>query len=353
MAHQSLKLVHLVFRHGERTPASTYPNDPYINDTFSPYGWGQLTNEGKMHQYKLGQWLRKRYGHFLGDQFNSDQVFAMSTDVDRTKASCQYMFAGLFPPKGPQIWNKNLLWQAVPLNYQHLKQDRLLLVRGCPKYSESLEEALKNKTIQDKIKSYEQLYTYLTNHTGVTVKTPWDVEDIYSTLKAEEGLNYKLPEWTKSVYPDKMKEVTAYSFELNVCSKELKKIKGGPLLKKILDDSKAKVEGKTKMKMYNYAGHDSTVANLMQAMNVWNGEVPGFNCLIMIELHDLKTYHGLKVFLKKSINEEPRELVIPGCESPCPLDKAYQTFAPMLPNNLDTLCKPKNQKFVPTKDAQP
>lgn len=31
-------------RHGARTPQSTYPNDPYINQTFFPYGWGQLTN---------------------------------------------------------------------------------------------------------------------------------------------------------------------------------------------------------------------------------------------------------------------------------------------------------------------
>lgn len=31
-------------RHGIRTPASTYPNDPFINDTFYPTGWGQITN---------------------------------------------------------------------------------------------------------------------------------------------------------------------------------------------------------------------------------------------------------------------------------------------------------------------
>lgn len=32
------------FRHGARTPADTYPNDKYLNETFFPYGWGQLTN---------------------------------------------------------------------------------------------------------------------------------------------------------------------------------------------------------------------------------------------------------------------------------------------------------------------
>jgi len=33
-----------LFRHGPRTPVTTYPTDPYINETFMPYGWGALTN---------------------------------------------------------------------------------------------------------------------------------------------------------------------------------------------------------------------------------------------------------------------------------------------------------------------
>lgn len=34
-------------RHGARTPADTYPNDPYLNYNFYPVGWGQLTNVSK------------------------------------------------------------------------------------------------------------------------------------------------------------------------------------------------------------------------------------------------------------------------------------------------------------------
>lgn len=39
-----LCFVFKLFRHGHRTPADTYPNDPHLNETFSPYGWGHLTN---------------------------------------------------------------------------------------------------------------------------------------------------------------------------------------------------------------------------------------------------------------------------------------------------------------------
>lgn len=52
-------------RHGARTPQSTYPNDPYINETFFPYGWGQLTNVRtyplilKIHFFLINQKFRE------------------------------------------------------------------------------------------------------------------------------------------------------------------------------------------------------------------------------------------------------------------------------------------------------
>lgn len=33
-----------LFRHGVRSPVTTYPTDPHVNETFRPYGRGQLTN---------------------------------------------------------------------------------------------------------------------------------------------------------------------------------------------------------------------------------------------------------------------------------------------------------------------
>uniref|UniRef100_A0A1B0CHJ3 Uncharacterized protein n=2 Tax=Lutzomyia longipalpis TaxID=7200 RepID=A0A1B0CHJ3_LUTLO len=33
---KEVALVHVLFRHGHRTPADTYPNDPYVNETFHP-----------------------------------------------------------------------------------------------------------------------------------------------------------------------------------------------------------------------------------------------------------------------------------------------------------------------------
>jgi prostatic aicd phosphatase len=44
--NNSLELVHVLFRHGDRTPDKrfVYPYDPHVNATYHPVGYGQLTN---------------------------------------------------------------------------------------------------------------------------------------------------------------------------------------------------------------------------------------------------------------------------------------------------------------------
>lgn len=49
--HSTLELVHIVFRHGIRTPVDTYPKDPYLKDDFKPTGWGHVTNVSAEKNY--------------------------------------------------------------------------------------------------------------------------------------------------------------------------------------------------------------------------------------------------------------------------------------------------------------
>ena len=70
-----------------------------------------------MRQWKLGQFNRERYSKFLSPNYNSDEVYVRSTDVDRTLMSAEAHLAGLFPPQGDQIWHENLTqWQPVPIH---------------------------------------------------------------------------------------------------------------------------------------------------------------------------------------------------------------------------------------------
>lgn len=232
-----LKQVHVVFRHGQRTPADTYANDPLINSTFAPYGWGQLTNFGKNSLYNMGIWLRHRYTKLLGNLYYPDMIYAQSTGVSRTQMSIELVLASLFPPAGTlQEWNKDLNWQPIPFFSEPLDQDTLLLVRtSCPRYHEALTEVMERDEIRQILNESQELLDNLTSLTGMDIKTPDDVQSLFSTLKAESEFGLKLPEWTKGYYPDKMLPLTTLSYILNIYNDELKRLKGGAFLKKTLD----------------------------------------------------------------------------------------------------------------------
>jgi len=74
---KTLLSVNLLFRHGDRTPIRPYPNDPHKDPSNWPVGFGQLTTRGKQMHYKLGKFLRSRYGShgqgsykdFLGQKY--------------------------------------------------------------------------------------------------------------------------------------------------------------------------------------------------------------------------------------------------------------------------------------------
>lgn len=324
-----LKQVHVVFRHGQRTPADTYPNDPLANQTFAPYGWGQLTNFGKRSLYDIGSWLRNRYGELLGKLYSSDTIYAQSTGVSRTQMSIELVLASLYPPVGTsQEWNKDLNWQPIPYFSEPLEQDTLLLVRtSCPRYHEALMEVMKSAAVQKIMNESRELFGNLTTITGMDIKTPDDVQSLYSTLKAQTEFGLSLPDWTKTYYPDKLLPLTSLSYVLNIYNDELKRLKGGPFLKKTFSEwdaviSSDKSNSSKNKKMFIYAGHDSTVVNILAALNVWKEQIPGYAIMALMELykHRRTDEYSVRIY-QKNVGESPISLTIPGCSEYCPVKK--------------------------------
>jgi prostatic aicd phosphatase len=100
--------------------------------------------------------------------------------------SLQLVLAGIFPPKETAFeWNHELNWQPIPYNYEDLDKDSLLLVRKtCPRYHEELKRVLAEDAKKE-LEDNKMLFEELSNATGMAIKTPDDVQSLYSTLKAE------------------------------------------------------------------------------------------------------------------------------------------------------------------------
>lgn len=119
-----------IFRHGDRTNdlETIYPKDPFKNDSYYPYGYGQLTQTGKLKMYKLGAVLRQKYGDFLGDFYSSRFVHSRCSSYSRTKISLMLVMAGLFPPKNEQIWSPDLNWQPFTFDYKLKMHDLVFML---------------------------------------------------------------------------------------------------------------------------------------------------------------------------------------------------------------------------------
>lgn len=98
-----------------------------------------------------------------------------------------------------------------------------------------------------------------------------------------------LPEWTKDYYPDKLIPLTLFELQLNTYNDEFRRLKGGPMLKKIINEMLARKKGiqqPKKRKMFMYIGHDSTIVTLLDTMRIWFNQMPYYNIMTMIELHE-------------------------------------------------------------------
>lgn len=331
----------VIFRHGDRTPVEPYPNDPYKDPKFWPTGFGQLTNTGKNQHFEHGKWLRQRYNDLVGEKYNFEEMRVRSTDVDRTLMSAQSNLAGFYPPKANDVWNTNLDWQPIPIHTIPEDMDELLAAKKpCQVYDVELNKLNKSPEFREYQRKYKPLFDYLTKNTGRTVDSIQSVQYIYSCLHIEDIYNFTLPEWTKSVYPDQLSEVSGLSFAYKTYTPLLARLKSGPLLKEILMNFDNKSLSKEKTNLWIYSAHDTTVANMLNTLGVFKAigyHNPPYTATVMFELREINQQFFVQVFYKNSTGE-PMLLNLPGCGQNCVLEQMFDVYKDVIPKNWEKEC---------------
>ncbi|KAH8367704.1 hypothetical protein KR084_001730 [Drosophila pseudotakahashii] len=347
--NSTLKLVHVLFRHGPRTPVTTYPKDPHINETYEPYGWGALTNGAKVELYKIGKQLRQRYKDFLPPYYQPDMIRAQSSESPRTLMSLQMVLAGLFPPENtPMEWNMVLNWQPIPIVMEPEETDvRIRMKAPCPRYDEAVLEVINLPEVKQLHAENSELLHELTNLTGLNVSHAHDVTNIFITLLSEQTYGLELPSWTKDYFPEKMLPLAGKAYVYDAYTTELRKMKGGFFVELLIKQMQDKISGKIKpkdRKMFLSCGHDWTITNVLSALNVWQAQMPRFSALIAFELHQSSETgeYFLEIFFQNEPQEEPQQLQIPGCGKQCPIAKLLELTKDIIPDaSYEELCKAK------------
>ena len=168
------------------------------------------------------------------------------------------------------------------------------------------------------------------------------------TFKYFQALYKKaLPEWTKSVFPDKMKPLAEKSFEVESYNKILQRLKAGTLVGEMVKHmvEKSKNILKPDRKLWMYSAHDETVANFLMSLGLFEPHCPPYTATVLVELRlNSQKQHTVTVSYKNS-SEPPKLLILPGCIQACPLEQFISLTKSVIPEDWEEEC---SIKFEPS-----
>uniref|UniRef100_A0A914Z5F7 Lysosomal acid phosphatase n=1 Tax=Panagrolaimus superbus TaxID=310955 RepID=A0A914Z5F7_9BILA len=337
----TLRLVHVIWRHGDRTPSILLPTDPTNGINSWPLGLGELTKKGIQQEFKLGKFLRKRYDGFLSQDYSPFEVYVRSSDYNRTLASGQAVLSGIFPIHGEELWVP-IPVHTVPKPLDSLLYDRVL----CP-IADAERQMIysSNPEILKISKKNENMLRFLAEKSGAT-KIPLPLREIWFIFDPLFAISchnesHKLPDWVNSTVQKEIWRLYDISSNFMYHTDLLKRLRGGPLLKDILNRMQSRISGilDKRLKFYAFSGHDTSISALLNAFGVAINVFPHYSTALFVELHEIGNEFVVKLFYKSQTDSsfvEPLE--IPGCEKSCTIEKLFALRKHVIPDDWEVEC---------------
>lgn len=350
----TLQLVIGIFRHGDRTvdKMTVYPKDPYVNYTYYPYGYGELTNAGKRRLYNLGKKLRKKYEHFLDAVYTPDLLYATSTKPPRTKVSLLMLLAGLFPPLSTGFeWDDHINWTPIPFTSDE-EINHIPPFFYCREFQDLHNAYLETEEVQQRLKHFEKWFPYLSYHTGIKMRSYFNIVQVYYHLKIQKEIGMKIPLWSFPVFPEPLKNVSTFYLNTFTATKELRQLYGGKFLLLLIDIMKQKMNGTLSpinRKLFLFSAHDINVLTTLSALNTDIYEVPPYGACLLLELHKKKTEYFLRIFYEDYTSDDMKQLNINGCSQDCQFDQFLELVHDNLPVD-NSLCNDSSTAKDPLED---
>ncbi|XP_056636609.1 prostatic acid phosphatase-like [Diorhabda sublineata] len=316
--------VAVCFRHGDRGPISSYPNDPFLDIKYWPDGFGQLLEKGKINQFNLGRWLRSRYYNFLSQRYSVSEIFVKSTDVDRTLTSAASNLAGLYYPENYSDtypnWPLNLPWNPIPIHTVPEKDDDILaMAKSCRKFKELHEQILNSEGLKNILKKYENIVQLVESNTGWNITDVTTFQGLWSVFYVYKMHNASyLPDWFYDLDENELSFLAGLSFSSETYTDTLQRLKVGPLFN-YLNNYFDGIYNGTNQKFLMLSAHDGTIASILNTYMAYDRNPPEFCSMIIWELY--KSSSGdkyLKIWFKKNCESDSLEPVNVGnCYSTC------------------------------------
>ncbi|XP_014863878.1 PREDICTED: lysosomal acid phosphatase [Poecilia mexicana] len=345
-AERQLIYATVLFRHGDRSPVKAFPTDPHQESAW-PQGFGQLSQVGMRQQYELGQYLRMRYKDFLNESYIRHEILVRSTDVDRTLMSAEANLAGLYPPKGQQIFQPSLKWQPIPVHTVPQNEEKLLSfpLGDCPRYEQLMNETENTAEFINVTTKYRDFIEMVKNKTGLKAANVESVWSVYDTLFCESRHNMSAPDWVTPDVMEKLRFLKDFGFQLLFGvykQQEKSRLQGGLLLGEIVKNltKMAAPHPQRQLKLMMLSAHDTTVVALQASLNVFNGkQAPYASCHIIELYRENNGSASVSMFYRNDTSVEPYPVQLPDCAHVCPLEDFVRITKPFISDDRDKECQ--------------
>ncbi|KAB7507768.1 hypothetical protein Anas_01623 [Armadillidium nasatum] len=212
--------------------------------------------------------------------------------------SAECVMAAFYHPDEKAEFREDFPWLPTPIHTAPKGYDKLLNIDdACPRAVTEFLKVRNTPEIQDYNKENEELYKYISEHSGFNVTKVVDVLILFDALRIERWYNLTIPNWAIKKYKE-MNIVSDFFYELYSYTLELKRLRAGPLLRTITENMIIKLQNNlSRRKMHIYYQNDTTLVN------------------------------------------QPHELNIPGCSFECPLSDWINLIQDVIPQDWEKECK--------------
>lgn len=348
-----------VCRHGARSPTKRYSFDAKY---WSANQLGELTSAGMRQHYLLGTELRKRYIediNFLKAEYDSEEIYVISSAYNRTILSAMSQLQGLYPVKtGPKILS-NIprppmkvsdietieaslgdaalpdYLQVIPVHMESDTKDTLLRSYDsdvCPRMEQIEEKTSSSEAYLTQEKKWqESLFPEYSAVINMNITTIDKCASTYSSLVCDQVEGHPLPEGLTDDLMDQLSEVHGFSkFYSPFSDEEAKQLSCSTFFKNLDTRMKGRLAGNGP-KFVLYSAHDTTLAAFLSCLDVVYDFNPPFASTLLFELYSDETVQVKFNDSKLSFSE---------CgDSICKFDQFEKVLQKRMVDDLESACK--------------
>lgn len=289
-----------ITRHGQRMPSIDLPSFPSTD----PAELGQLTPKGIEQLINLGKTKKEDYikkYNLLSNSYNTKEVYARSTDLDRTLMSANAFLIGMFATENkPQPFAIHTL----PI------QDDELLLGYLRHYDYVSEQKAKNPKFAELSKSLEPQFLRLSTLLNMQVADLDDFISIAETLHIRKQLNQPIPSELSTEEIHELYQTARKAIALTWQNREVGALTTYTLFNQIKNHVNNAIENNKNSKFVLYSTHDVTLLGVLSAIGLpaeYNPE-PASNISVLLFNNEQENNEHYVKFLFNN-----QELSMPDC----------------------------------------